>query len=527
MGPRLRGSDRTAGDPANNAHEELTLSETIAKYGEDAVKESLRFEAWREGDLSFLLHEGQVELLEEFRATSAFISVWCIARRYGKSFAALVLACEVCLNKKKARVPYLGATITSLHDFVDDIVYFIAETAPPELKPTIVGDEIRFQNGSVIVLKGSEDLQKANRLRGPKSDLVVIDEAGFIDVLEYVVGSILVPTMMKAGRGRENSKTAGSVYGKILVASSPPESIAHPFKKFVDQAKKTKSYHHRKITDAPPSHLSEDDIAKFRSGCSSEVVWRREGLAEFITNPERALVPEFAVAHDKVVRAIPRPPFFDRYVIGDYGFTKHFTALLFAYWHFQLAKIVVEGELYLRGYRPDEIQRAVLAKEQSLWPGTTPPFSRHTRLIDAQPTLRADLSRLQAPNDPARDVRWGAVHNQEKRAALQALRMEIQRGDLLIHPDCTETIAHLENGMWNGAGTDFEESSILGHCDGVAAAMYLVRHVDRNHNPLPPTKFDFYTQQVPSHLRNPARDETEDRARKWAYALREARGVRK
>ena len=105
----------------------------------------------------------------------------------------------------------------------DPIFTEIIATAPPELRPELVGDEVRFKNGSRIVFAACEDRAKAERLRGPKSHKIIVDEAGFIPVLKYVVNSVLL--FQLAGTG-----------GKLLMGSSPPDSPAHPFVEFYRSA---------------------------------------------------------------------------------------------------------------------------------------------------------------------------------------------------------------------------------------------------------------------------------------------------
>ena len=58
---------------------------------------------------------------------------------------------------------------------------------------------------------------------------------------------------------------------------------------------------------------------------------------------------------------------------------------------------------------------------------------------------------------------------------------------LIIHPRCTTTLAHLEYGIWNKQGTDFEriDGPNGHHFDAVAMLRYAVRACRWGKNPAP------------------------------------------
>ena len=88
----------------------------------------------------------------------------------------------------------------------------LLEDCPEHLKPTYIESKFtyHFANGSSIQLAGSDN-KHYERLRGQKSDLVLVDEAGFCDNLKHIVKSILLPTLTHTG-------------GKIVLASTPLRS---------------------------------------------------------------------------------------------------------------------------------------------------------------------------------------------------------------------------------------------------------------------------------------------------------------
>lgn len=471
----------------------------VALHGEARASEAARHALWRVGELSWLLHSGQREADVAFadarmRGIRRFVAE--IGRRWGKSFWAIVKSFETALSGPRKRIPYAAATFTSLNQFIVPIARFVIDTAPPDMRPELVGGEVRFQNESVVVMQGCEDHAKADRLRGPAADMAVVDEAAFIAILEYVIKSVLLFQL-------------ATTDGMMLVLSSSPFSPAHPFISIANEAEARGSYIRKTIHDAP--HLSKRVVETLctESGGPKSTTWRREALCERVVDSERAIVPEFGDAEREVVlddgtvvpsivRALERPAYFDAYIVGDQGYVD-LSVLLFAYWHFPMGVIVVEDEVVEERATSNVLQKRSAAKAAELW-GSHP---IHKRAIDAPAITRADMSRLQDEDDPTREAIWGGVRKAERVANVNRLRLDIGGRTMVIHPRCKVLIAHLRNGIWNERRSDFDRSEGLGHFDGVAAAMYLSGAVDRNRNPFPAQRFDVYANHVPAHLRKP------------------------
>ena len=146
-----------------------------------------------------------------------------IARRWGKTRTCCVLAIESALRGPNRRILYAAQTGAAVKEFVSPHFAELAADAPEHLRPVLVANEVRFPNGSRIVLQGCDDQLKADRLRGPAAHDAFVDEGGFIPVLGYVVRDVIRPQLATTG-------------GKMLIASSPPESADHPFEVFALEA---------------------------------------------------------------------------------------------------------------------------------------------------------------------------------------------------------------------------------------------------------------------------------------------------
>lgn len=479
----------------------MTRDDAIALHGQAAVSQAAQHALWRAGDLTWLLDEGQLAALAMVSSGRARRYVLAWARRRGKTWFFVAWAFMQALMNPKGWIPYAAPTGKMVADFVVPIATLFANTAPADLRPEVVGDEIRFHNGAVIPMYGCEDERKADRLRGNSAVAGVIDEGGFIPVLDYVVRSVMLPMTLTTD-------------GVIVLGSTPPTTPAHPFTALKEEAERRGAYMHLDVYSNPG--LTPQQIAAYCEECGGpqSATFLREGLALFVTDPEKAIVPEWAqLGADglqnsrAIVGTVPRPAYFDAYVVGDLGYVD-LTVILFAYWHFDLALIVVEAELVLQRSTSAQIQAGVDAIERELWcvevAGVWRPLPRQiTRIIDAPPITRADMASLQEPavraaappDGPPLD--WSPPRKADRAAGVNALRLDVQRRAYAIHPRCRTLISHLQSGVWNERRTDFERSADGGHNDGVAAAMYLSRSIDRQANPYPPPTFNRHEQFVP------------------------------
>lgn len=486
----------------------ITLAEADALEGVEATTVRLRHQAWRAGKLSWMLHngkddpeKGQKAAYRLSHSTDSRIIVYDIARRWGKSLMFAIEASETCLQIPKARVPYACGTVTSLREFIIPHFQAIIATAPEDMKPEIVGDEVRFKNGSRVVFAACEDKAKAERLRGPKSHKIIVDEAGFIPVLSYVVDSVLL--FQLAGTN-----------GKLLMGSSPPDSPSHPFVEYYKRAEAAGAAMTATIYDAP--HLTETDLDElcFAAGGYDSVVWQREGLAKFLTDPTKALVPEFTAheaqlvqAHTPVIPSGYDKPALDRYIVGDLGFVD-LAFVLFAEWDFPGAMLSIVNEWSEARQTTDVLQREVDRVAKETW-GDAPIYRR---IIDATARERADLTKLQE-DDPTAENAWRAAKNAEREAAVNQLRIATGRLRYRVHPRCVKLIRHLKHGVWNDKRTSFDRAEGYGHFDGVAAMMYMIRHLDSSHNPTPPLRPTHFSQIVPGGVPLPPGSDADRRLR--------------
>lgn len=435
----------------------------------DAVRE-----LWARGILTWKLHPVQKKMLASYLSTDSKVTTIACARRLGKSFLLCILASEKCMQTPKSIVKYLCPTKKQVKTVVQPIMDEIFKDCPPEMKPEFKYNDYMyvFPNGSQIQLAGTDGGHHES-LRGGKSDLWIVDEAGFCDELRYVVQSILTPTALTTG-------------GRGILASTPSKSMDHDFIEyffkpadFKGELIKYTIYDNPLIT---PQTL-EEVLIDFPLGVE-DPEFRREYMCELIRGGDLSIIPEFTDSIQReIIKEFDRPPFYDAYVSLDIGF-KDLTVVLFGYYDFKNGVIVIEDELIQNGMSMllDAFSRDIKKKEEKLW---THPLSGEFR----PPYLRvADNNNLIMLNQLTyqHNLTFIPTAKDNKTAALNTLRMKIANKQIMIHPRCKTLIYHLINGSWNKAKKEFARSPDAGHYDAIDSLIYFVRNVQETKNPYPP-----------------------------------------
>ncbi len=522
----------------------LALPADVAReqYGDEAVNRAAAGVCWRRGTLRYRFSQIQREFRELFYTVAVRVVVWLTCRRFGKSRSGGGIATEYALRYPGMWVPYAASTGVQVRNFIEPHLTAIANEAPPDLAPELVGYKWRFPpmqwydaagnpvrtfddggievarykgnafeeklRSSTIVTVGCEDDRKADRLRGPGTACAVVDEARDIPNLGYVLGEVLGPMLWEAYH-----VWGETVRPKILVPSTAPREPDHPFVGVIARAKERGAFCHATVYDC--DHLTERAIAEAieEAGGEHTEAWKREGLAQMVKDPELVVLPEFNP--EVHVGVHERPEYFLPCVIGDTGFVD-MDVIALGYYDFKADIYVIEAEVKMRRARSDDLDNAVAALERELWDDL--PVKR--RRVDAPPKVRADMSKEANQGDADEEVRrWSAVSRDggdgkgRMRGLANTVRVICRQRRLKIHPRCKTIIAHAEFAQWDTTRKSFkrvldDKKQPLHHYDGAAALCYFVRDVDDTTNPypaLPPgtTEESYY---IPPHLRTDAKE---------------------
>jgi hypothetical protein len=452
-------------------------------------------QCWRAGELSYLLHPGQQKLYDLIRAQQQGVRdgdpeagrkyAINISRRWGKSWLLLTMALEDGLRIHRGLIRYAASTDDQVTEIVTQILPELLEDCPDDVRPVWKASEGTWTfptTGAVLKLSGMHTRNACNAQRGTKAHRCYVDEAAFSEHMEYLIGSVLMPQCLTTN-------------GTVIVSSTPPESPAHPFVALCLNLEARGKYHKRDIYDPDAPHLTPAVIEEFKRECGNgdplvgekSTQWRREYLCEFVVDSQKAVCPEFTEMETKIVEEHERPAFYDRYVIADLGF-HDLSAWLFVIWDFKRGLWIAEDEVVMRNASVSDQVRAAVAKEWELWgpandngePGNLDAsgLTPYCRLADASPLVIAEMNR-------ERKYAIGQVDNSDREAGVNALRRVTQLAKYRINPKCKHLISQMKSAIYNPSRTGFARMGTFGHFDAVAAACYVERHVNRQHNPYP------------------------------------------
>lgn len=414
----------------------------------------------------YLFHAGQKTINEHFLKTPGQLFICNISRQWGKSFWAVTKAIELAQSGPNKRIKYGTAFHSDLVEFILPTFEKILEDCPANLKPKYKtqGSKWVFPNGSEIKLVGLD--KSPNSLRGNTIDMIIIDEAGFVDNLQYIYTSVIVPATLH----RPNCK--------IVFISTPPSTPAHPFVDFIQRAEMEGSYVKLDIYSNPLITQSDVDRMAKELGGYESTAFRRECLCELVTDDDLAIIPEWKDEYIQEVKHDEFHTYYHKYVGMDLG-VKDFTAAIFGYYDFKKAVLVIEEEMMMNGpsMTTDKLANAIKDQEQAMW-GEERPFRRISD--NNNPLLIQDLNSLH-------DLTFSYVEKDSLEAMINEVRLMVQKGQILINPKCKLTIGCLKYGVWNAKKSLFARSTTYGHFDHLAALIYLVRMLAKHSNPVPAT----------------------------------------
>lgn len=435
---------------------------------------------WRMGELSWKLKGKQKHVYQTIKEDPYDISTILISRRFGKSFTNCVLATEICIKEENAIVKYACPKQRMVSTIIKPIMRIILADCPEDLKPEWNSQDkvYRFPNGSEIQIAGTDN-GNAENLRGGYANLLICDEAGFMDDLDYVVNSILLPT-------------TDTTDGRLILTSTPNyKDPQHEFhESFIFPAEAEGRLVKYTVYDSPMVDEAkiEKIIARYPGGVNN-AKFRCEYLCEIPRNTEATVVPEFLPLREEIVTEdIEKPPFYDAYVSCDVGF-RDLTVALFGYYDFRKAQLVVLDELVMNGVdmTTDRLAEDIKHKEElHFWDDELDePKKPFLRVMDNDLKLINDLGKLH-------QIYFMPTDKMGKEGAINTVRMWVHSGRVKIHPRCKHLIYHLASAQWDRGRNKFKhlKDSVSGdvaggHADALDAFIYMVRNIMESRNPYP------------------------------------------
>lgn len=317
-------------------------------------------------------------------------------------------------------------------------------------------------NKSRLYLRGVND-DHGESARGSTSHIIVADELGSWRDPVYIINSVLRPQLFTTG-------------GSLIRVGTPPRNLTHVFYSMKDKAIMSNTFlgGYTIYDNETLTNKDKDKYIEEMGGIDSAAV-RRELFCERIIDADYAIVPEW---DDKYIVEDIRDEYFGfyhRYVSMDVGVKVDLTAVLFSYYDFQRAALVVEDELIFKGSQltTDILASAIRQKEQELYKGKI-----YRRISDEGMLLTQDLSRIHK-------LYFETTSKGELEEMVNFIRLWAKSGRILVNSRCKNTIDCLRYGVWDEHRKKWDSSDRLGHFDALAALMYMLRNVDTRTNPVP------------------------------------------
>ena len=468
---------------------------------------------WEHGVLDYKLTEPQKIIKKGILEDKSKISVVMCARRLGKSYLALTMAIEACLQNPDSIVKYVFPKQKSAKKNILPIMKTILEDCPKHLRPVFMAADLlyKFPNGSELQMAGSDNGNIEN-IRGGNSSLNIVDEAGFCDDLTYAVRSVLAPTTKLT-------------QGRTILVSTPSRYEDHEF--IQDWALKYQAegrirvftiFDNPQFTEA----IIKDALDDYPDG-EKDPGFRREYMCEIVRSADSSILPSFSSDIEKVVvrSDYGRPIFYDSYVSMDIG-GSDLTAVLFGYYDYLNATTVIEDELIFgKEVNTKAVAEAIKKKEEELWRNSIdesviPPYMRV-----------ADNNNLIMLTDLQRDhgITFIPTRKDNREAAINAVDVALSQKKLVIHPRCTHTLYHMKFARWDKHRKNFlklkdSPSGQIkgGHADALAALIYLHRNIIKSKNPYPAGYGEMSGSQVfRSQIKN--EQELDNSPKSWLKSL--------
>lgn len=422
----------------------------------------------------------QKEMFKAFFSNKRLKFVIHCSRRLGKTYFLCTVALIKAISKPNQQIRYAAMSQKAVRNMVKPIMRELQALIPRQYRGrwSSYEGQYTFWNGSIIQVAGVNN-QHADDLRGTACDLALVDEAGFLDCLDYLIVSVLLQQLISTG-------------GKIIMASSSPLSPAHDFAGYIREARRDGFYASYTIDDGEYPAETVEEFIKESGGRDSTAV-RREYYNELIVDDSMAVIPEWRAAYVKELPPSAFDKYYHRYAAMDLG-VRDKTAVLHAKYIFDKAILYIEHDWTCSGQ--ESTTRNIFDNVSRI--ETELKYDKVYKRI-------ADNNNLITLNDLNSEFNmyFSATHKDTLAAMVNEVRLWVQNGRIIIHPRCMELIQCLEFGVYaDEKRKEFGRSKELGHYDALAALIYLVRNIDQSSNPIPKhfgTRFD--THHIPEEAK--------------------------
>lgn len=459
------------------------------------IHEQAISEFWKRGIVSswYLKPKQELALRDLYAFEDPFFEA---SRRYGKTTTILSFVLENSIQRNGIITRWCEPWKNQCREIVMTEMDQIQSHVPKRFRFKWMQTDSFYKclwNDSRIYLRGVNE-DRGESARGTKAHIVVADELGSWREPKYILDEVLGPQLL-------------TTKGKFVYTGTPPKNFTHHFYEVKDQAQIRKAFIQRLIHDQELVDWPEVEKAIARAGGWDSPAVQREYLCKKVVDKNFAIIPEW---NDSFIEPAQPDEFFVfywKYNGLDIG-VRDLTVCLFAYYDFRNARLHVLDEVVLNGpeMTTEKLADLIRAKEVQYygvkwetqtennrvrWKIIPPQHFRIKRVSDIDLLLIQDLSKLHG-------LYFEQTDKGELEEMVNEVRVWVNSGRVRVDPRCTHLIDCLRYGLWDEDRKKWERSDRLGHFDGLAALMYLIRNVDAQSNPIPvdygrPTENYFFT----------------------------------
>lgn len=479
----------------------------------EETERALAYELWKRGEVgAWYLKPKQLSVRDFIREVrDPFVEA---SRRFGKTNTVLTYCMEEGAQRPGIVIRWCEPWKNQCREIVMPEIDQIQRDVPLEERWRWHQTDSYYEHPvskSRLYLRGVND-DRGESARGAKAHIIVADELGSWRDPKYVIDEVLRPQLL-------------TTKGTFVRIGTPPRNLTHLYYTMKERSQIRGAFIQRTVRDQELVDWSEIEHAVAEMGGWDTAGVRRELLCEKIVDKNFAIIPEW---DDRYVGELERTdltPFWVRYGAIDIG-VRDLSVCLFAYWDFQKGVLYVEDEVVMNGAtltterfaeeirKTEELRWGIKYKLREDHNGANeryhvekPPHFRAKRVSDIDLLFLQDMSRIHGLYFDATDK--GALEEM-----VNEVRIWVAKGRIMVHPRCSILLDTLRYGIWDEKRKEWERTERIGHCDALAALMYMVRNVNRAENPIPadyqkPASDFFYTEKF---TKTPKKD-------KWAELL--------
>lgn len=172
----------------------------------------------------------QRDVLFDLSNTKIKKRIICTSRRGGKTKLNAGMFVWMAIEPNTPMI-YINLTFTNaIKQLFDDVILLSAEIDLPIARSSKAEGFIEWYNGSTLIFRGNSNSSEADKIRGYKARLVVIDEGGHHRWVRYLIDEVLNPLMLDYADSQ-------------LIMTGTPPRIPHTYFEEAANSKEFKKSH--------------------------------------------------------------------------------------------------------------------------------------------------------------------------------------------------------------------------------------------------------------------------------------------